>query len=121
MCFGGGVALIVAGIFSLIQIFNIVSQPIYYIVNAYQVFFGVVTCITEMKEEFAGKFHTRLEHIQEWMHKWAKGLTLLWGRGLFYIFQGLLCTVSCFNGYVGLLIGLYVMAMGMVCVQQHFK
>jgi len=121
MCFGGGAGLVVAGALSMINIFNIFDRTIYYIVNGYQVFFGIVTCMTELHPEFAGVWHDKLLHWQAWMHEWAKGLTMLWGRGLFYLFQGMLCTMCCFNWYIGLVLGLYMMAMGAMCIQQHFK
>lgn len=52
------------------------------------VFFGVVTMVTESDPSFI-QVHETLTPLQKWMHEWAKGLTMLWGRGLFYVFQGL--------------------------------
>lgn len=121
MCFGGGAAVVLVGLLTIINVFNAMSHTLYYVVNTYQVFFGVVTCLTELHPAFAGRWHDQLQHWQAWMHEWAKGLTLLWGRGLFYIFQGLLCCVSCFSWLVGIALGMYMLAMGGLCIQQHFK
>ena len=51
-------------------------------------FFGVVTMVTESDPSFATQWHDYLLPLQQWMNEWAKGLTMLWGRGLFYVFQG---------------------------------
>mmetsp|Transcript_81032 Transcript_81032/g.127621 ORF Transcript_81032/g.127621 Transcript_81032/m.127621 type:complete len:172 (+) Transcript_81032:105-620(+) len=121
LCFFGGVAVIASGLLSLIQLFNIVTKPIYYVVNVYQVFFGVITCLTEIDEQFLqGAYHTALPY-QKWMHEWALGLTRLWGRALFYVFQGMLSITSCFNWLFGWAIGGYMIVMGAVCLSQHFK
>lgn len=52
------------------------------------VFFGVVTMVTESDPSFTTQWHDYLLPLQQWMNEWAKGLTMLWGRGLFYVFQG---------------------------------
>lgn len=68
---------------------EVLDEPIYYVVNAYMVFFGAVTMVTESDPSFITQLHDSLLPVQKWMHEWAKGLTMLWGRGLFYVFQGL--------------------------------
>lgn len=67
---------------------QVFDEPIYYVVNAYMVFFGAVTMVTESDPSFITQLHDTLLPIQKWMYEWAKGLTMLWGRGLFYVFQG---------------------------------
>ena len=44
--------------------------------------------VTESDPSFITQLHDTLLPIQKWMYEWAKGLTMLWGRGLFYVFQG---------------------------------
>ncbi|CAK9083240.1 ATP-binding cassette sub-family B member 10 [Durusdinium trenchii] len=87
-CFAGGAAIVLNGFLSVIDVFDVFDEPIYYVVNAYMVFFGVVTMVTESDPSFI-QVHETLTPLQKWMHEWAKGLTMLWGRGLFYVFQGL--------------------------------
>ncbi|CAJ1426403.1 unnamed protein product [Effrenium voratum] len=121
LCFAGGLAIVITGIFGVIDIFDVFEEPIYYVVNAYMVFFGAVTVVTESHPSFASQLHETLLPLQKWMHEWAKGLTMLWGRGLFYLFQGTLCMLSASLLSLGLLIGVYMMVMGLVCLQIHYK
>mmetsp|Transcript_58709 Transcript_58709/g.109928 ORF Transcript_58709/g.109928 Transcript_58709/m.109928 type:complete len:172 (-) Transcript_58709:44-559(-) len=120
-CFLGGVAVIVNGILGVLDVFDVFDEPIYYLVNAYMVFFGAVTCITETRPTFAGQLHDVLQGVQRWMHEWCRGLTLIWGRGLFYIFQGTFCLLSSGLLSLGLLIGLYLMLVGLICLKEGYK
>jgi len=119
-CFTGGVIVILNGLFGVLDIFDVFDHFIYYVVNAYMVFFGVVTCISEIHPDVT-PMHDHLQGIQVWMHDWAKGLTLLWGRGAFYIFQGLLILFSSTLISVGLVIGIYMLIMGAINIKLHFK
>jgi len=122
MCFIGGIAVVVNGIFGVLDLFSVFDKPVYYVVNAYQVFFGIVTCVTELDEDWCGgNVHSWLHQRQKWMHEWALGLTMLWGRGLFYVFQGVLALVSSSLLSVGVVIGLYMVVSGGLCINQHFK
>uniref|UniRef100_A0A7S2DLG9 Uncharacterized protein n=1 Tax=Alexandrium andersonii TaxID=327968 RepID=A0A7S2DLG9_9DINO len=122
MCFTGGVAIVVNGILGVLDVFGVFDNMVHYVVNAYLVFFGFVTCLTELDEEWAGpQVHGWLHQRQKWMHEWALGLTMLWGRGLFYIFQGTLCVVSSSLFSLGLIIGVYMMVTGFLCLNQHFR
>eukprot|EP00930_Biecheleria_cincta_P035319 TRINITY_DN24298_c0_g1_i1.p1 TRINITY_DN24298_c0_g1~~TRINITY_DN24298_c0_g1_i1.p1 ORF type:complete len:176 (+),score=20.95 TRINITY_DN24298_c0_g1_i1:50-577(+) len=120
MCFCGGLAIILNGIFGVLNVFAVFDNTIYYVVNLYTVFFGVVTCITESRGDFQPT-HDMVEATQKWMHEWAKGLTMLWGRGLFYIFQGTLAVLSSGLISFGIFAGSYMMLMGMACVGLHFR
>ncbi|CAE8712099.1 unnamed protein product [Polarella glacialis] len=121
MCFCGGAAIVVNGILGILNVFSAFSDTIYYVVNCYTVFFGLVTCVTESHPSFMTPIHDHLQSIQEWMHEWAKGLTMLWGRGLFYTFQGTLAVLSSGLVSFGIIIGAYMMAMGAVCINLHFR
>eukprot|EP00928_Gymnodinium_smaydae_P057250 TRINITY_DN4051_c0_g1_i1.p1 TRINITY_DN4051_c0_g1~~TRINITY_DN4051_c0_g1_i1.p1 ORF type:complete len:193 (+),score=22.71 TRINITY_DN4051_c0_g1_i1:73-579(+) len=120
ICFIGGVAIILNGVFFLLDVTNI-EELMPYIVNGYQVFFGGVTCLSEIHPEFAFSFHDSLENLQAWMHTYAKGLTMLWGRGLFYVFQGSL--VAAKSGLVsfGFVVGIYMVLAGLLCLFVHFR
>eukprot|EP00415_Alexandrium_ostenfeldii_P003865 UN3865 len=120
MCFMGGIAVVVNGIFGVLDVFDVFGDTLHYVVNAYQVFFGIVTCMTELDEDWCGPLHGWLHQRQKWMHEWALGLTLLWGRGLFYLFQGTLVLVASSLLSLGLIIGVYMMVAGALCINQHF-
>lgn len=122
MCFVGGIAVVVNGIFAVLDVFDVFDHTVYYLVNAYQVFFGLVTCLTELDEDWCGpNVHGWLHQRQKWMHEWALGLTMLWGRGLFYIFQGTIALVSSSLLSLGLMIGIYMLIAGILCLNQHFR
>ena len=121
LCFVGGAAIVVNGIFGVLDVFDVFQQPIYYVVNAYMVFFGAVTCITEVRATFASQLHDTVQGVQRWMHEWAKGLTLIWGRGLFYVFQGSFCILSSSVLSLGLLIGAYMTVIGLLCLKVGYK
>ncbi|CAL1165702.1 unnamed protein product [Cladocopium goreaui] len=120
-CFAGGAAIVLNGLLSVIDIFDVLDEPIYYVVNAYMVFFGAVTMVTESDPSFITQLHDSLLPVQKWMHEWAKGLTMLWGRGLFYVFQGTLCTLCSSLLSFGLIIGVYMTVMGVLCLLIHYK
>eukprot|EP00931_Biecheleriopsis_adriatica_P107200 TRINITY_DN81540_c0_g1_i1.p1 TRINITY_DN81540_c0_g1~~TRINITY_DN81540_c0_g1_i1.p1 ORF type:complete len:171 (+),score=32.70 TRINITY_DN81540_c0_g1_i1:58-570(+) len=121
MCFAGGAAIVLNGFLGVLDVFDAFDDTIYYVVNAYMVFFGIVTCVTESHSGLSPELHEKFASTQEWMHEWAKGLTMLWGRGLFYVFQGTLCILSSSNLSLGVLIGAYLMVMGAVCINLHFR
>mmetsp|Transcript_21026 Transcript_21026/g.45523 ORF Transcript_21026/g.45523 Transcript_21026/m.45523 type:complete len:168 (-) Transcript_21026:18-521(-) len=121
MCQIGGLAVILNGILGVLDIFTIMSHAIYYVVNLYMVFFGVVTCITETHPENIPMVHENLKSTQIWMHEWAKGLTTLQGRGLFYIFQGCLAFVSSSTISLGMVIGVYMSVAGALCISMHLR
>lgn len=47
-------------------------------------------------------------------YEYAKFLTLLWGRGLFYLFQGSLALVQFSLLYA--VVGVYMFVMGILCI-----
>jgi hypothetical protein len=82
MCLLGGAASMLSSLLGVIDIFGLAS-PIHYICNFYLLVFGA-TCV--ILEYGAGSFD-RLGVIPI-VDTYFKALTFVWGRGLFYIFQG---------------------------------
>lgn len=119
MCFGGGIAVILIGCFSLLDIFQVFDHAIYYTIHAYMVFFGLVTCVTELHDDILPDLYKSMIGVQAWMHEWAKGLTTLWGRGLFNLFQGALALSSSGPLGLGVLVGIYMMIMGLAYLYLH--
>merc|ERR1712113_1030568 len=102
------------------------SAPMVFVVNVYLLFFGLVTCISEVNSDVLPVVHVAIEHYQNWMHEWALGLTELWGRGLFYLFQGTLALVSSQSILsLGIIVGPYMIIMGIYFLylykQRHGK
>eukprot|EP00747_Dinoflagellata_sp_TGD_P204393 gnl/TRDRNA2_/TRDRNA2_78065_c0_seq1.p1 gnl/TRDRNA2_/TRDRNA2_78065_c0~~gnl/TRDRNA2_/TRDRNA2_78065_c0_seq1.p1 ORF type:complete len:131 (+),score=24.00 gnl/TRDRNA2_/TRDRNA2_78065_c0_seq1:3-395(+) len=117
----GGIAILANGTLNVLNIFGAFEDLIYYMVHAYSFFFGVVTCISEANTEIAGSAHALVKPAQRWMHEWFKALTILCGRGLFYMFQGATTLMASSTFSFGFLVGVYMMVMGAMCVQLHFK
>lgn len=122
MCFAGGLTVVMNGLLPVLNVFTFFDHTVSYLLNGFMVFFGIVTCVTELDEDWCGpQVHNWLHARQKWMHDWALGLTMLWGRGLFYIFQGTLALM--FSSYfsVGCVLGCYMMITGLLCINQHFS
>lgn len=118
MCFIGGCAVVFYNIWGILNPFDALSNPdsfVKYTAGVYCVFFGLVTCLTELHPEFAGPVHDSLQKFQVKMHEWAKGLTMLWGRGLFYMFQGSMIAANAgISDIIGLSVGVYMMLCGII-------
>merc|ERR1711948_115842 len=111
VCQLGGLAVVLNGVVGVLDIFDVFDHAIYYIMNLYAVFFGVVTCITESHPQNNGAS----------VYESVKGFPMLVGRGLFYIFQGLLTIVSSSLLSVGIVIGTYMTVVGVICIGVHIK
>merc|ERR1712232_107293 len=109
------------GILGVLDVFQVFEHSVYYLVNCYQVFFGLVTCLTELHQDVSPDMYAAFFKLQKVMHEWAKGLTTLWGRGLFHIFQGTLAMLSSGSLDLGILIGLYMVVMGVVYIWLYFR
>lgn len=116
-----GVLVILNGFFELINVYNAMGEPIAYLVNFYQVFFGIVTVILELKPEYAGGVHAALKNIQDFIHEWALGLQLYWGKAAFYILQGLLTLLSSGFFSFGSAVGAFMTLVGVVNLQLFWK
>lgn len=121
MCLCGGLGVAVNGLIGVAQALQAGSHTVYYLVPLYAVFFGLVTCITELHPDTSPDLYRTFWGVQRWMHEWAKGLTTLWGRGLFNIFQGALACVGSGLLSFGILVGMYMIFMGLVYLRLHFR
>ena len=111
MCLIAGFASMVSSLFGVINLFNLAS-PIHYICNFYLLIFGAVSVILE----YGAGSMDRLGVIPAVDTYW-KGLTQVWGRGLFYIFQGTL-TLSSLS-LVNMVVGAYLSLVGLMCLAHH--
>jgi len=119
LCFVGGTTSFIFGFLGLFNVFSIILDPLVYLINIYQMGMGLMTCILEAPEEWVQK-HERLEHAQKFVHDYMKFLTTFGGRGLFYLFQGSLAMSMTGVGMMALLLGLYMMGMGFLCVGMQY-
>eukprot|EP00927_Polykrikos_kofoidii_P027173 TRINITY_DN24008_c0_g1_i1.p1 TRINITY_DN24008_c0_g1~~TRINITY_DN24008_c0_g1_i1.p1 ORF type:complete len:252 (-),score=40.37 TRINITY_DN24008_c0_g1_i1:38-793(-) len=86
------VASAALGILCLVDIFSSIGHPILYLISVYQFIFALTTCLFEAPperiEQLEAKTGIQISTYQDKMIKHAGFLTILLGRGLFYIFQG---------------------------------
>ncbi len=101
-----------SSLLGVIDIFGLAS-PIHYICNFYLLVFGATSVILEYG---AGSFD-RLGVIPM-VDTYCKGLTFVWGRGLFYIFQGTL-TLSSLT-ILNMIVGFYLCMVGCLCLAHHW-
>eukprot|EP00930_Biecheleria_cincta_P076922 TRINITY_DN64155_c0_g1_i1.p1 TRINITY_DN64155_c0_g1~~TRINITY_DN64155_c0_g1_i1.p1 ORF type:complete len:189 (-),score=32.89 TRINITY_DN64155_c0_g1_i1:30-596(-) len=115
LCFLGGMATSVLGLLGLINIFDAVVEPLAYLVNIYQMFFGLTACVLEAPKDWIGKSQ-KLKRAQEFIHEFGRFLTTMGGRGLFYLFQGSL-DIS-LNSTISLTfpVGCYMCVLGVLCI-----
>mmetsp|Transcript_69382 Transcript_69382/g.136151 ORF Transcript_69382/g.136151 Transcript_69382/m.136151 type:complete len:262 (-) Transcript_69382:105-890(-) len=125
LAFLGSTASAVNAVLSLINIFRVFGHAILYMVSVYQFIFSVTTVLFEMKPEWVtsieDKLHIPVSKYQDMLLDNAKFLSLVGGRGMFYIFQGTLwLAFASFSDFVNLLIGLFLVFIGVVHVLMHF-
>lgn len=70
-----------------ILVWRIFTTPGRYTVNIFQLVFSAVTMLFESPPEMIRQ-HEQAALIKDRLLDWAKFLTLAWGRGAFYLFQG---------------------------------
>jgi len=112
LCLLGGAASMLSSLFGVIDVFGLAS-PIHYICNFYLLIFGATSVIIEYG---AGSFD-RLGVIPT-VDTYFKALTFVWGRGLFYIFQGTL-TLSNIT-ILNMVVGFYLCMVGCLCPAHHW-
>jgi len=113
LCFVGGLANIVYNLLTLIDIFDVLSEPITYAVCVYQMMFGLCTCMIEAPKEW--ERNPKLQSTQKFIHDHARFLTTAGGRGLFYLFQASLL-LSVDGGIMPTVLGLYMLGIGVLCI-----
>lgn len=125
LCFLGGMATTIVGIFGILSIFSIILTPFHYILNAYLTLFGIVTVLLEADSDRLHniKVMSRLAPwVQEYQHRVfdnAKFLTELRGRGFFYLFVGTLAISQCIFCLL-FLCGAWNLLMGILCLMMSF-
>eukprot|EP00930_Biecheleria_cincta_P085671 TRINITY_DN75047_c0_g1_i1.p1 TRINITY_DN75047_c0_g1~~TRINITY_DN75047_c0_g1_i1.p1 ORF type:complete len:200 (-),score=37.10 TRINITY_DN75047_c0_g1_i1:23-586(-) len=118
LCFLGGFATCILGVLGVFNVFAIVMEPLEYLVNAYQMMFGLTACVLEAPQDWVNKSQ-RLMKAQKFVYEFAKFLTTKGGRGLFYLFQGSL-DLSLNSISLTLVVGCYMCVIGILCIAMQF-
>jgi|Transcript_86825 hypothetical protein len=123
-CLLGGLAVMVITAMGLFNVFAVVT-PVEYLLNAYCLIFGIVVVLLEANADdlerlpWSTSLASWVRRHQELTYEYCKFLTVLWPRGLFYLFIGSSLIAMChiFTS----LVGLWMMICGAICVYNHFS
>ncbi|CAE8635112.1 unnamed protein product [Polarella glacialis] len=118
LCFIGGLTTFAFGLLGFINIFDAVLEPLQYLVNIYQMAFGLTVCVIEAPPEWVDKSE-KLKNAQRFISEFAKFLSTFGGRGLFYLFQGSL-SASLTSLSLSWLLGMYMCGLGLLCVAMQY-
>jgi len=116
LSFIGGLVVSFYGLTCAIGIGEIFSNPVAYIAGAAQLGFGLMIVVLEASPSLLASYQ-KLATMQRLCHDYCKFLTLLWGRGIFYLYVGahiiLLSHVLSIGGFLGaymLLMGVFYLS-----------
>eukprot|EP00929_Paragymnodinium_shiwhaense_P110581 TRINITY_DN77728_c0_g1_i1.p1 TRINITY_DN77728_c0_g1~~TRINITY_DN77728_c0_g1_i1.p1 ORF type:complete len:270 (+),score=62.77 TRINITY_DN77728_c0_g1_i1:98-907(+) len=125
LAFLGSIVSMVLSVMGLINILEVVSHPVTYIVCVYQFIFAFTTALFEIPPDYVTKIQSTVklpvDKYQTMLIENAKFLSLNGGRGCFYIFQGTLWLALA--GLAELLkyaIGAYMCFMGFLHILMHY-
>lgn len=112
LCLLGGAASMLSSLLGVVDIFGLAS-PIHYICNFYLLVFGATSVILEYGAASADRLG-----VIPMVDTYFKALTFVWGRGLFYIFQGTLTLASL--TVLNMIVGFYLCMIGCFCLAHHW-
>mmetsp|Transcript_5225 Transcript_5225/g.14353 ORF Transcript_5225/g.14353 Transcript_5225/m.14353 type:complete len:149 (-) Transcript_5225:418-864(-) len=104
--------MFITSLLGMINPFAAVFNAPNYILQTFLGLFGFVTMILEASNI------PFLERLRPHVEEWAKFLTVIGGKGLFYMFQGFLA-ISLW-GLLDVIVGAYMAGLGLLCVAWHF-
>jgi hypothetical protein len=109
--------VMVCAIIGMLGLGDILFSPIHYVVNVYQVFFALCGCALESQDKWVQQVH-QLAEAQKYIFTYAKFLTKLWGRGVFYVFEASLAILH--ENTLYKVVGALMLAVGTVTVVSEF-
>lgn len=118
LCFVGGGLTTLFGVLGIFNFFAALLEPIDYVIHVYEMVFGLVTCVLEAPADWVEQ-NQKLRRAQQFIEEFARFLTTLGGRGLFYLFQGSL-TYSTEAVSVTTALSLYMCFCGVVCIGMQY-
>lgn len=120
LAFCGGALSFVLCVLTIINPLQLVSNPVFYVYSIYQAAFAATTMLLECDPEWLQKIPI-LQEYQTMLEDQARFTHRLYGRGLFFVFQGVLwlMTAGLFS-FLALLAGLWQIAIGVMYVCMHY-
>eukprot|EP01071_Lankesteria_metandrocarpae_P003857 Lankesteria_metandrocarpae@DN3220_c0_g1_i3.p1 len=114
MCGFAGFALTVCACLGMLNLPAMVTHPARFLLQIYEAVFGLVICGVELKDA------STLSGVREIAYKWMPFLSVVGGKGAFYIFVG---SLGAAFGFINMLIfvpAMVVLACGVILVLYHF-
>lgn len=111
----GGLALALGSGIGLINVVSLLTHPCQFVLRIYETLFGLLIAIVELKT-----FFQHGNKLKELCYKWFPFLTILGGKGAFYIFAG---AMGIGFGWLHILVfvpAVFCLGMGVVYVLFHF-
>lgn len=109
--FIGGLCVVLVALLNVLNVFRLTYDCITYLINVYQLLFGVVTLFMEGKHEWWG-----VGRVQGAIYREAHFLSLISGRALFYIFEGSLFVIQ--MQFLSIVVGAYMAILGVLMLYQ---
>mmetsp|Transcript_97219 Transcript_97219/g.261201 ORF Transcript_97219/g.261201 Transcript_97219/m.261201 type:complete len:199 (-) Transcript_97219:24-620(-) len=121
LCCLAGMVMISHSCLMLLGVLITGPSPVaYYALQLARALFGAVTVVSEL--ELGERSSGDIKNYQALIHEWAAGLKTFWGRGVFYVFQGLLTWASVDLPFTpSMPVGLYMMGAGALCFNLHLQ
>lgn len=120
LAFVGGAGITLTGLLNIAQITGLITEPMYYLVNIYQVLFGVGILLLEAEPALVDKYES-LSKGQAWVQENLQVLTTVWGRGVFYLYVGSVELFADASGsLLGLLLGCYLLVVAGLLIASDF-
>jgi hypothetical protein len=118
--FLGGIMLCIFGLhFVVTNIFGLVTNTLYWIVNGYITAFSILVMVLEADPKWVEQ-NDKLESTQKQINEYMMVLTTLWGRGAFYLFLGVSALNVSDSFTIGSFVALYMCLMGILHIIMHF-
>lgn len=129
LCFAGGLGTSCTGVLHLLGFASTGTlwSPFGFLLNIYMLLFGLATVVLEADTERLPPFSVMqdlIPHVlqaQLWLHKKVMLLTELHGRGLFYLYQGMLLVTQGCSACLLFLAGACNIIMGALCLATAYE
>lgn len=120
LAFLGGLFSFLLSALTLVNPLELLTNPIEYVVCLYQAAFACTTMLMECDPDWTKKIQA-LQDYQHWLDDQAKFLLRVYGRGLFYLFQGSLWLLNAgLFSPICILCGLWMVGVGVIFLCMHY-
>jgi len=118
LAFIGQLLIVVAAVVGCLSVGDLLFNPIHYCLTVYLLIFALTGMLLEGPQDKIEKVPQFLK-AQELIFEYAKFLTELLGRGIFYVFEASL--LFCHNSPIYWIVGLYMTIVGGLTIGMFFS